>query len=103
MSSFIYIITREGIYFADDGAQLIVQRMEQAIVSGEASCYVVNFTNQTAVPIVSTYDLSGDVTDIARDWALGQTNALVRDTTAALLGTLAGIGAIPFGPSAALA
>jgi hypothetical protein len=104
--STMYIITKTGIFVIDHttASQAILQRIEGAIASGNATAYVVDTANVVADShIVTAYGDASTTLDLARDAMSQNYNNLVRDSFAAVLGTLAGLLALPAGPAAALA
>src|SRR6187551_2769204 len=101
--SIIYVITKEGIFYFEGGAasQAILQRFQQAILSGEASVVVVNSVNGAA-PVVSVFDNVNDAREIAGEAWAGDLNATARDSLAMFFGFLAGLAAVPAGPAASV-
>jgi hypothetical protein len=68
-----------------------VQRLQQAIVSGEATAYMVD----TGSGAVSAYGNADTTISIFSDLLAQNANALARDSLAAAFGALAGLYALP--------
>ena len=103
MAGISIFITSQGIIVADGGAAAaaLAQRFSSGIASGEVSHVVITKANNGA-PIVDGVLQTQTVSDLAKNTASGDFNANVRDSFAAALGTMAGIGALPAGPAAAV-
>ena len=99
-----FIVTRSGILVVDgrDAMHAATHYMRSAIDSGEAAVYIIRGAD-SAAPIVSTYGDAQTTLTLMRDALSQNYNAYVRDSFAAVLGTLAGTAALPAGPTAALA
>ncbi|HMN13412.1 MAG TPA: hypothetical protein PKD55_13910, partial [Bellilinea sp.] len=104
MAGISVFITNQGVLVADGAtaAAALQQRFSSAIASGEATHIVINQANNGA-PIVEGALNVQTVSDLAKNTASGNWNANVRDAFATALGTMAGIGALPAGPAAAVA
>ena len=79
----------------------LTQRVQSALVTGEASGIVVNAANGAA-PIVGAWNDTNFVADVSQAWVAMDANSVARETLAAIMGTLAGLYALPSGPANAL-
>jgi hypothetical protein len=85
----------------DAAVAALSQRVQGALLSGEASGFVVNAANGAA-PIVGAWNDTNFVADVSTAWAAMDINSVARETLAAIMGTLAGLYALPSGPANAL-
>lgn len=104
MAGMSIFITSKGILVADGGtaATAISQKLSTSIASGEVTQMVINRANDGAPIIEGALDVD-DVVTLSNDAISSDWNAYTRDTFAAVLGTLAGMAALPAGPAASLA
>jgi hypothetical protein len=99
MSGLGLFFTPNGIVVTSGGAAAAVAlaRIEGAIVSGEASAIVVNAANNTA-PAVALYNDAQLLASLTTTASNQNLNGYVRESFAAMVGTLAGAAFLPAGP-----
>src|SRR6266568_152492 len=97
----VIIITNEGILVVDGASAVVnvLERLSVRIANGEAAGWIIQGAEGAAPAIESIHQLD-TVHNIATgaDW-----NAITRNAFAATLGILAGIAALPLGPTGSLA
>src|SRR6188474_1189457 len=86
----------------DAAVKALMQRVESALVTGEAAGVAVNAVKGSP-PIVSAWNDTNFVVDVSKAWVEMDANSVARETLAGIMGTLAGLYALPTGPTQALA
>jgi hypothetical protein len=103
MSAYAIFVYKGELQIAHglDSAQQLVQRMTDAVASGEATGVLVKSVDN-ALPLVEGFQESQFWIEIANSIKTDDYNALTRDTLAGMFGIVAATLIAPFGPSAAL-
>ena len=86
----------------DAAVSALTQRLEGALLSGEASGIAVKTANG-ATPVVEAWNDVAFVGDVTAAWLAMDVNSVTRETLSSIMGALAGIYALPSGPVYALA
>ena len=96
-----------AVYYFDGAMRVatgdaVIQRIENSLMSGKTSGFVVKAANEGA-PIVAGWNGTNFFADVAKAWMSLDRNAVAREKLAAVMGTLAGLHAVPSGLANALA
>jgi Ca2+-binding RTX toxin-like protein len=88
---------------AGTATESLLARMNVSLSSGEATAIVISRTTSGSIEVGGAITDAQTVNNLIRDGVQQDWNAFTRDAFASVLGTLAGILALPAGPAAALA